>query len=136
MDDRIREQFRRMANAFGSGSYDGIKVSLGAAKGESLLKQRVSRVFEVEQDKTITHTNKYEATASSDGEPQEETFNYSLDVGLKRKEPAFYFNPEDKNAERFDRLKVYFQGGTPMGIIKGGKYISEFLKIKYIKIIY
>ena len=118
MENKIREQFRRMAGALGDGSYQGIKVSLGAVKGETFLKQRVSRVFAVEPDKTITHTNKYK---NSEDETQEDTFNYSLNVGLKRKETAFYYNPENESAEKFDRLKVYFQGGTPMGILKGTK---------------
>ena len=108
-----------MAKAFGEGSYHGVKVSLGVSKGQSFIKQLVSRAFEIEQDKTIIHTNRYESAEDAEGEIKEEKFDYSLDVGLKRQEPAFYYDPEDETAETFDRLRVYFQGGTPMGIIKG-----------------
>lgn len=125
MENKIREQFRRMASALGNGSFHGVKVSLGAMKGETLSKQHLSRVFEVEPDKTITHINKYKTAKDSKDEPQEDTFQYSLDVGLKRKQPAFYYNPEDESADKFDRLKVYFQGGTPMGIIKGNEFINQ-----------
>ena len=119
MDDKIREQFRRMSDALGEGCYHGVKVSLGAIKGETLKKQRVSRKFAVERNKSITHTNTYEPTEGSEEKAEEEVFDYSLEVGLKRKEPAFYYKPGDESAESFGRLKVYFQGGTPMGIIKG-----------------
>ena len=122
MEEKVREQFRRMTDALREGCYEGVRVSLGANKGQTFFKQRTSRIFEVELGKTITHTIKYQAMEDSDSEEEieEETFDYSLDVGLKRKEPAFYYNPEDESAETFDRLKVYFQaGGTPMGIIKG-----------------
>ena len=125
MEDKIREQFRRMADALGEGCYHGVKVSLGATKGETFLKERVSRKFEVERDKSITHTNTYESTEGSEDEEEEEVFDYSLEVGLKRKEPAFYHKLGDESAESFGRLKVYFQGAeTPMGIIKGKSFFS------------
>lgn len=124
MEEKVREQFRRMAEALGDGCYQGVRVSLSANKGQTFFNHRISREFEVEPDKAIMHTNKYKATEDSEEEFEEETFDYSLDVGLKRKEPAFYYNPEDESAASFDRLKVYFQGGlTPMGIIKGTQNI-------------